>query len=132
MSEKRARQIRRFESRIEDLDRRMCAVEECRANDEAWSHALYQVQVKGAVESAEARAAAKRHARQAERTARTWKHSAYAALVAAIIVEIIAIWAIHFKEQPDIPPLVIRPEQAVTVTADVPEAGVPIAQLLER
>lgn len=130
MSEKRARQIRRFESRIEDLDRRMCAVEERRAEDDAWSHALYQVQVKGAVESAEARAAAKRHARQAERTARTWKYIAYAALVATIIVEIIAIWAIYYKE-PEVPPLVIQPEQAVTITADEPEIGVPIAQLLE-
>ena len=126
MSERRAKQVRKLDTRLDGLERRLCAVEERRTQDDGWNHALYQVQVKGAIDSA----AAKRPARQAERTARIWKRIAYTALVAAIIVEIIAIWAVYSKKE--VPPLVILPEQqAVAPVAEEPRVGVPIAQLLE-
>ena len=130
MSEKRARQLRQMEGRLDDLNLRVSRIEEKRKADDVWNHALYQTRLNGAMNSAEARAAAKRQARQAEQKARIWKHIAYAALVAAIIVELIAIWAIYFKT-PAVPPLIIQPEHAVTMTAETPEAGVSIAQLLE-
>lgn len=127
MSEKRAKQVRKLDTRLDGLERRLCAVEERRTADDRWNHALQQIQAKGEINSAEARAAAKRQARQAEKTARAWKHIAYAALVAAIIVEIIAIWAVRYKE-PAVPPLVVLPEEQVVV---VKQIGAPtIAQLI--
>ena len=130
MSEKRAKQVRKLDTRLDGLERRLCAVEERRTADDRWNHALYHVQATAA--SVEARAAAKRQARQAERTARIWKRIAYVSLVAAIIVEIIAIWAVRNKE-PEVPPLVVTTEQqAVSMTADAPRIGAPtLAQLLE-
>ena len=132
MSEKRAKQVRKLDMRMDGLERRLCAVEKSQAEEDAWNKAFYHVQANGAAASAEARAAVKRKARQAERKARTWQYIAYAALVAAIIVEIIAIWAVHNKE-PEVPPLVVTTEQqAVSMTADAPRIGAPtLAQLLE-
>ena len=123
-SEKYARDLRR---RQEAVEARMTHAEEKVDGFEKMFDAVHTQAMENArQENAEAR----RHARQAERKARTWKHIAYAALAAAIIVEIIAIWAVR-SEEPEVPPLVVLPEQAVTVTADAPEIGVPIALLLE-
>ena len=128
MSEKRAKQVRKLDMRMDGLERRLCADEKSQAEEDAWNKAFYHVQANGAAASVEARAAAKRQARQAEKTARAWKHIAYAALVAAIIVEIIAIWAVRYKE-PAVPPLVVLPEEQVVV---VKQIGAPtIAQLLD-
>lgn len=120
-SEKYARDLRR---RQEAVEARMTHAEEKVDKFEEMFDAVHTQAMENArQESTEAR----RHARQAERKARTWKHIAYAALVAAIIVEIIAIWAVHYKK-PEVPPLVVLPEEQVVV---VKQIGAPtIAQLI--
>ena len=66
MSEKRSKQVRKMEGRMDDLALRVSRLEKKREADDAWNHALYQTRLNGALSSAEARDAAKRHARQAE------------------------------------------------------------------
>lgn len=127
MSQKSEKYARDLLRRQEDVEARMTHAEEKVDKFEQMFDAVHTQAMENArQEIAEAR----RHARRAERKAQAWKHIAYAALVAAIIVEIIAIWAVRSKE-PEVPPLVVLPEQAVTVTADAPKAGVTIAQLLD-
>jgi t-SNARE complex subunit (syntaxin) len=124
MSQKSEKYARNLRKEMEDTKTRMTCTEEkvdrlAMAFDAVHSQAMENARQ----ESAEAR----RQVRQAERKARTWKHIAYAALVAAIIVEIIAIWAVRYKE-PEVPPLVVLPEEQVVV---VKQIGAPtIAQLI--
>lgn len=81
MSEKMAKRVRRLEGRVDDLDR--------------FKAALEAVHSQAVLDAATERNAERRRARQAERTAALWRMVAYIALVAAIIVEIIAILVIH-------------------------------------
>lgn len=85
MSEKMAKRIRRLESRVYEL--------EC--YNAAWDAAEASVHNQSALDAATERNAERRRAREAERTAAKWRRVAYIALVAAIIVEIIAILVIH-------------------------------------
>ena len=85
MSEKMAKRVRRLESRVDDLERFRSS----------WESAEESVHNQAALDAATQRNAERRRARQAERTAALWRRVAYIALVAAIIVEIIAILVIH-------------------------------------
>ena len=85
MSEKMAKRIRRLEGRVDDLERFRSS----------WDAAEEAAHKQAVLDAATARNAERRRARQAERTAALWRRVAYSALVAAIIVEIIAILVIH-------------------------------------
>lgn len=85
MSEKMAKRIRRLEGRVDDLERFRSS----------WDAAEEAAHKQAVLDAATARNAERRRARQAERSAALWRRVAYIALVAAIIVEIIAILAIH-------------------------------------
>ena len=85
MSQKTAKRIRRLEGRVDALER----------YNADWDAAEADVHNQAALDAATERNAERRRARQAERTAAMWRRVAYIALVAAIIVEIIAILVIH-------------------------------------
>lgn len=85
MSEKMAKRVRRLEGRVAALERSAAA----------WDAAEESVHDQAVLDAATERNAERRRARQAERTAALWRLVAYIALVAAIIVEIIAILVIH-------------------------------------
>ena len=84
----RSEKLRR---RVDTLEARMDAVELGKVWDAAEASAHSQAVLDAATE----RNAERRRAREAERTAAKWRRVAYIALVAAIIVEIIAILVIH-------------------------------------
>lgn len=85
MSEKMAKRVRRLEGRVDDLEH----------FKSAWESAEESVHNQAVLDAATQRNAERRRARQAERTAALWRRVAYIALVAAIIVEIIAILVIR-------------------------------------
>ena len=124
MSQKSEKYARNLRKEMEDTKTRMTCTEE---KVDRLAMAFDAVHSQVLADADRERLTDRRHARQAERKARTWKHIAYAALVAAIIVEIIAIWAVRYKE-PEVPPLVVLPEEQVVV---VKQIGAPtIAQLI--
>lgn len=124
MSQKSEKYARALRQEMEETKTRMTHTEE---QVDRLAMAFDAVHSQAIADADRERLTARRHARQAERKARTWKHIAYAALVAAIIVEIIAIWAVRYKE-PAVPPLVVLPEEQVVV---VKQIGAPtIAQLI--
>ena len=84
----RSEKLRR---RVDTLEARMDAVE----LGKVWDAAETDVHSQAVLDAATQRNAERRRARQAERTAVKWRRVAYIALVAAIIVEIIAILVIH-------------------------------------
>lgn len=84
----RSEKLRR---RVDTLEARMDAVE----LGKVWDAAVASVHNQAALDAATQRNAERRRSRQAERTAALWRRVAYIALVAAIIVEIIAILVIH-------------------------------------
>ena len=84
----RSEKLRR---RVDTLEARMDAVE----LGKVWAAAEADVHNQAVLDAATQRNAERRRARQAERTAALWRLVAYIALVAAIIVEIIAILVIH-------------------------------------
>lgn len=85
MSQKNAKRLRRLEERVD-------AMEHFNAT---WDAAEASVHNQDVLDAAAERSTERRRARQAERTAALWRRVAYIALVAAIIVEIIAILVIH-------------------------------------
>ena len=89
MSEKMAKRVRRLESRMD-------AMEHCNS---AWDAAEASVHNQAALAATTERNAERRRARQAERTAALWRRVAYIALVAAIIVEIIAILVVNAEAE---------------------------------
>ena len=124
MSQKSEKYARNLRKEMEDTKTRMTCTGE---KVDRLAMAFDAVHSQAIADADRERLTARRHARQAEKTARAWKHIAYAALVAAIIVEIIAIWAVRYKE-PEVPPLVVLPEEQVVV---VKQIGAPtIAQLI--
>ena len=84
-NEKLRRQVERLKTRVDDLER----------FKSAWGAAEAAVHNQAVLDAATQRNAERRRARQAERSAALWRRVAYIALVAAIIVEIIAILVIH-------------------------------------
>ena len=128
MSQKSEKYARNLRKEMEDTKTRMTHTEE---QVDRLAVAFDAVHSQTIADADRERLTARRQVRQAERKARTWKHIAYAALVAAIIVEIIAIWAVNRERE--VPPLVVTTEQqAVSMTADAPRIGAPtLAQLLD-
>lgn len=84
----RSEKLRR---RVDTLEARMDAVE----LGKVWDAAEVAVHNKATLDAATERNAERRRARKAERAVVAWHRMTYAALVAAIIVEIIAILVIH-------------------------------------
>ena len=84
-NEKLRRQVERLKTRVDAM--------ECSAA--SWDAAEASAHSQAVLDAATERHAERRRARQAERTAALWRRVAYIALVAAIIVEIIAILVIH-------------------------------------
>ena len=84
-NEKLRRQVERLKTRVDAM--------ECSAA--SWDAAEASAHSQAVLDAATERNAERRRARQAERTAALWRRVAYIALVAAIIVEIIAILVIH-------------------------------------
>ena len=84
-NEKLRRQVERLKTRVDAM--------ECSAA--SWDAAEASAHSQAILDAATERNAERRRARQAERTAALWRRVAYIALVAAIIVEIIAILVIH-------------------------------------
>lgn len=124
MSQKSEKYARNLRKEMEETKTRMTCTEE---KVDRLAMAFDAVHSQVLADADRERLTDRRHARQAERKARTWQYIAYAALVAAIIVEIIAIWAVRYKE-PAVPPLVVLPEEQVVV---VKQIGAPtIAQLI--
>ena len=92
MSEKQAKRIRQLEAdhidlrkRMDDLDRRV----------DAWDAAVTAVHTQDLLDTAARRNAERRLVRHVQHTADTWRRTAYAALIAAIAIEILAILAVH-------------------------------------
>lgn len=84
----RSEKLRR---RVDTLEARMDAVE----LGKVWDAAETDVHSQAVLDAATQRNAERRRARQAERTAVKWRRVSYIALVAAIIVEIIAILVVN-------------------------------------
>lgn len=109
-SEKLRRRVDTLEGRVDDLDR--------------FKTALEAVHNQAVLDAATERNAERRRARQAERTAVLWRRVAYIALVAAIIVEIIAILVIHANAActaPVYPPMVATAEETIPAPVEDPE-----------
>lgn len=114
MSEKMAKRVRRLESRVDALERYTVA----------WDAAESSVHNQAALDAATERNAERRRAREAERTAAKWRRVAYIALVAAIIVEIIAIMVVHASADcagPIDPPMGVTVAETASVPVEEPE-----------
>lgn len=114
MSEKMAKRVRRLEGRVDDLERFRSS----------WDAAEASVHNQAALDAATERNAERRRARKAERAVVTWRRVAYIALVAAIIVEIIAILVIHANAActaPVDPPVVETAAETVSAPMEEPE-----------
>ena len=81
-----------MKERMDVMDSRVAALERSAAS---WDAAEASAHSQAILDAATERNVERRRARQAERTAAMWRRVAYIALVAAIIVEIIAILVIH-------------------------------------
>lgn len=90
MSQKTAKRIRRLEARMDAQERRV----------DAWDAAVTAVHKQELLDTTAQRNAERRRARQAERTAATWKTLTYAALAVAIVIEVIAVLAVRAKAVP--------------------------------
>lgn len=91
MSQKTAKRIRRLEEDVRIL-KTGADVQERRVD--AWDAAVSAIHNQGILDAAEC-SSARHRAKQAERVAATWRTLTYAALVAAIVIEVIAILAVH-------------------------------------
>ncbi len=94
MSEKQAKRIRQLETEHNDLRKQMDGLER---RVDAWDAAVTAVHTQDLLETTAQRNAERRHAKQAERVAALWRRTAYAALIVAIVIEILAILAVHAK-----------------------------------
>lgn len=110
MSEKMAKRVRRLEGRVDDLDR--------------FKAALEAVHSQAVLDAATERNAERRRARKAERAVVAWRRMTYAVLVAAIIVEIIAILAIRANAacvSPIDPPVGATAAETASAPVEEPE-----------
>ena len=113
-NEKLRRQVERLKTRVDAM--------ECSAA--SWDAAEASAHSQAVLDAATERNAERRRARQAERTAALWRRVAYIALVAAIIVEIIAILVIHANAActaPVDPPMVATAAETVSAPMEEPE-----------
>lgn len=113
-NEKLRRQVERLKTRVDAM--------ECSAA--SWDAAEASAHSQAILDAATERNAERRRARQAERTAALWRRVAYIALVAAIIVEIIAILVIHANAactEPIDPPVVATAAETAPATVEEPE-----------
>lgn len=113
----RSEKLRR---RVDTLEARMDAVE----LGKVWDAAEASVHNQAAMDAATERNAERRRAREAERTAAKWRRVAYIALVAAIIVEIIAILVIHANAtcvSPIDPPVGATAAETASAPVEEPE-----------
>lgn len=113
-NEKLRRQVERLKTRVDALER----------YNADWDAAEAAVHNKAALDAATERNAERRRAREAERTAAKWRRVAYIALVAAIIVEIIAILVIHANAacaDPIDPPAGVTAAETVSAPMEEPE-----------
>lgn len=106
-NEKLRRQVERLKTRVDAM--------ECSAA--SWDAAEASAHSQAVLDAATERNAERRRARQAERTAALWRRVAYIALVAAIIVEIIAILVIHANAACTVP---VDPSVGVTASETAP------------
>ena len=106
-NEKLRRQVERLKTRVDAM--------ECSAA--SWDAAEASAHSQAVLDAATERNAERRRARQAERTAALWRRVAYSALVAAIIVEIIAILVIHANAACTAP---VDPSVGVTASETAP------------
>ncbi|MCI7733771.1 MAG: 3D domain-containing protein [Dysosmobacter sp.] len=106
-NEKLRRQVERLKTRVDAM--------ECSAA--SWDAAEASAHSQAVLDAATERNAERRRARQAERTAALWRRVAYIALVAAIIVEIIAILVIHANAACTAP---VDPSVGVTASETAP------------
>lgn len=83
-SEKLRRQVERLKERVDAMERR----------GREWEEAEAEVRNQDVLDTVSNAIAQRRRTREAEHRAEVWKRTAYAALVAAIVVEIVAIMAI--------------------------------------
>lgn len=113
-SEKLRRQVAALREDVDELQRRQ-------ATSERFSAALHSVTSQADRNTAALLAAERKKAGQAERTAAMWRRMVYAALVASIIVEIIAITVINVKAEDTAP---IDPPAGVTVAESAKAAAV--------
>lgn len=130
MSQKTAKRIRRLEARMAAQERR----------GDAWDAAVTAVHKQELLDTTAQRNTERRRARQAERIAATWKTLTYAALVVAIVIEVIAVLAVRAAgadtvSEPAAP--VETPPDVKTVTAiqtvqEAPENELIEAALLAR
>ena len=114
MSQKTAKRIRRLEGRVDALER----------YNADWDAAEASVHSQAALDAAAERNAERRRARQAERTAAMWRRITYAALLASIIVEVIAILVIHASADDTEaihPPMVVTNTETATEPSVDPE-----------
>lgn len=101
MSEKQAKCTRQLEAkhtnlqkRMDDLDRRV----------DTWDAAVTAVHTQDLLDTAAQRNAERRLVRHVQHTADTWRRTAYAALIASIVVEILAILTVHAQSVEIDPP----------------------------
>lgn len=113
-NEKLRRQVERLKTRVDDLER----------YNAAWDTAEASVHNQAALDAATQRNAERRRARKAESAVVAWRRMTYAALVAAIIVEFIAILVIHANAActaPVDPPVVATAAETVSAPMEEPE-----------
>ena len=99
----RSEKLRR---RVEGLERDVAGLQAAWAGEDRFQQALRSVQAHTTVEEARQRREISNRARQAEQAARTWKITAYAALVAAIVVlafSLLAVYAAGAEVEPTTP-----------------------------
>ena len=94
MSQKNAKRIRKIEGKVDALQLKF---------DEAMARASYESDCRDRAQRKASNDRQMRRELEAENTARIWKAVAIGALVAAIIVEIIAIAAVHAKAAEPVP-----------------------------
>ena len=110
-SEKLRRQVEALKGRMDVME-----------SNAAWYAAERDVHNKSVLDATAERNAEHRRAKRAERAVHTWRSIAYAAMVTAIIVEVIAIMVIHASADDDKEP--IEPSIVVTAAETAVEADV--------
>ena len=113
-NEKLRRQVERLKTRVDALER----------YNADWDAAEASVHNQAVLDAATERNAERRRARKAERAVVAWRRVTYIALVAAIIVEFIAILVIHANAActaPVDPPMVATAAETVSAPMEEPE-----------
>ena len=115
----RSEKLRR---RVEGLERDVADLQAARAGEDRFSQALRSVQAHTAAEEARQRREITNRARQAEQAARTWKTTAYAALVAAIVVLAFSLLAVY-ADGAEVEPMTSAAAPVVHTVGEPPESN---------